>query len=398
MVMPSLPYPETGAEQSDRAWGIRLLRELGYEVKVLAKWPEFKAPELLENARQEFGVEIVTVPYVFSNTRVSKLTRVKKYFYQLLHPAFWDGAALEYNEPIIKKKFSQLLDEWQPDIVWFEYTYLCPLYSLAQKRGLKIVTRSLNFEPDHFWQEDGGTLINRFIYWAKLASEKKVIKKSNFIFAITPDEAERYRQLGAKKVAVLPLRGLHSFVGENLLASQGKVFSPAQIFFLGSTYNVAHNLQALKFLVKEVVPLANKAYPDSFIFNIFGAKVPVWLTKNLPTNVVIHGYVADLSSALAMMDLAIIPSLFGAGMQQKIFEPIARGVPTITSPRGLAGYPFKNGVQLLLADSSQGFVDALGRLIREPNLGSQLSQEAVALSQELFAKEGIKGMIRQSLR
>ena len=32
MIMPSLPWPETGAEQSDRAWGIRLLKELGHEV------------------------------------------------------------------------------------------------------------------------------------------------------------------------------------------------------------------------------------------------------------------------------------------------------------------------------------------------------------------------------
>lgn len=397
MVMPSLPWPETGAEQSDRAWGIRLLKELGYEVKVLAKWPEFKPVTLISEAQTEFGVEIITVPYVFSNAKIGLGKKIKKYLYQLSHLAFWDGAALEYAEPLIRKEFVGLLDSWQPDLVWFEYTYLWPLYDLIKDRKIKIITRSLNFEPDHFWQEDGRSFLNRIIYRAKMGSEKRIIRNSDHIFAITPDEGKRYFELGAKSVSVLPLRGLSPLIGKNLKKEE-KGREPSQVFFLGSSYNVSHNRQALEFLLHQIIPLANELFPGSFIFNIFGAKVPVELEINLPDNVVIQGYAQDLSQALSLMDIALIPSLLGAGMQQKIFEPLVRGIPIISSRRGLVGYPFLEGRDLLLADAPEEFVSCLGRLGQDPELRARLAQNAVSLGRELFAKEAIKGMIEKQIK
>ncbi|MFA6254120.1 MAG: glycosyltransferase [Candidatus Paceibacterota bacterium] len=396
MVMPSLPYPESGAEQSDRAWGIRLLKELGYEVKVLAKWPKFKSTDLIETARKEFGVEIITVPYVFSSTQINLLKKIKKYLYQISHLIFLDGAALEYAEPVIVKEFKDILDDWQPDIVWFEYTYLWPLYALAKDRKLRIITRSLNFEPDHFWQEDGPSFLHRIVYWAKLRSEKMVIKNSDYILAITPNEACRYSELGAKHVGVLPLRGLSSLIGQNLKKAENRV-GPYQVFFLGSTYNVSHNRQALEFLLREIIPFGNQIHPGEFVFNIFGAKVPAELLPNLPGNVIIRGYVPDLSSALTEMDLAVTPSLLGAGMQQKIFEPLVRGIPTVASARGLAGYPFVAGEHLLTADTAKDFATALGRLAKDFKQRQDLAEAAVLLSKKLFAKEAIISIINESL-
>ncbi len=395
MVMPSLPYPETGAEQADRAWGIRYLKELGYEVRILAKWPSHRSDELVIEAEKEFGVKIFTVPYIYSNAKISWLLKVEKVFKQIFQPYFWDGAAFEYNEPLIKKKINNLLVEWKPDFVWFEYTYLWPLYKFVQAKKIPIITRSLNFEPEHFWQEDGSGLINYFKYLAKINSEKEVIKKSDVILAITPNEAEIYKKMGAKRVLTLPLRSLgnlikktksRDFVNKKLL----------KVFFLGSTYNVKHNFLALKFLLREIIPLANETLSNRLEFHIFGAKVPKELSLDLPKNVIIRGYVENLDEALIDMDIALIPSLAGAGMQQKVFEPFVRGIPLITSERALAGYPIASGDELLLAETREDFVAKLKDLVSRPDLSARLSSQAVAKSKELFSIEQIESIIKQA--
>jgi glycosyltransferase involved in cell wall biosynthesis len=393
MVMPSIPYPESGAEQSDRASGIRQLSRLGYEVKVLAKATIRQTTEVAETAARAFGVPIRSAPYVYSNTVLDRTARTKKFFRKLANPAFLDGAALEYAEPGIQALLEEELGTWKPDLVWFEYTYLWPLYPLVRKHGVPIVTRSLNFEPKHFLEEDGATFLNKLRATPKYASERRSIRWSDAVFAITPNEEAIYRP-DAKVVATLPLRGLPAFFGRQHAIREQK---PLRVFFMGSTYNVSHNREALAFLAKEVLPQANTRFPRAFSFHILGGKVPEDIAATLRGSATVHGYVDDLDSMLETMDVALIPSLSGAGMQQKIFEPLCRGIPTIASPRGIAGYPFKAGKHYLGASSAAEFVAALAAL-RDPKIRQRLGAAARNLSRQLFAENVLDATVQGVLQ
>ena len=76
----------------------------------------------------------------------------------------------------------------------------------------------------------------------------------------------------------------------------------------------------------------------------------------------------------------------GAGMQQKVFEPMVRGFPTITSPRAIAGYDFMPGKQYVNATTSVEFVNALLQL-RDPAHRVRLGQAATDRTVELFSQE-----------
>ncbi len=108
---------------------------------------------------------------------------------------YWDGAAFEYADPEIKAIFSRELDEFKPDAVWFDYTYLWPLYKIAKKNKIPIYTRSINFEPMHFLDEDGHSWWNYLKSIPKFVSEYLTTRMSDKIFAITPKEAEIYNYL-----------------------------------------------------------------------------------------------------------------------------------------------------------------------------------------------------------
>lgn len=376
IVTPKFPYPVTGACEQDRAAGMEWFAGEGFEVRVLSKTAMPDAANEAMIVERKFGIKTTLVPY----------RREPWSLRRILNPLYVDGAAFEYSDPEMKATLRHLLTEFQPDLVWFEYTYLWPLYGMVRRAGIPIVTRSINFEPLHFWEEDGVGVVNALKFLAKFASEIITIWHSDFIFAITPREERIYRRLGgAGKTATLPLRVLPKLLTGSREISTRR---PLHVFFMGSTYNVAHNVRAMEFVVKEIASQAMRIAPSEFIFHVLGAKLPPGAAKYFSDNVIYEGYVADLDAFLAGMDIAIAPSFFGAGMQQKIFEPLARGIPTITSERGIAEYPFQNGESVIFASTAREFVEALLRL-RDVGFRQKLSQAALAVSNGLFSQEKI---------
>ena len=391
VITPSLPFPPTGAEQADRAYGISGLKNLGYEVKVVVKLVEWQTPEYVKEVGQKLGVEIIPVPYKFSNRTLTRKDRIKKIMLKLSNPLLLDGAALEYAEPEIKRVLKQELRVWRPNIVWFDYTYLWPLYGIVRKQKIPIVTRSINYEPIHFLQEDGYTPFNLLKSVPKFFSEFLSSIKSDHIFAITPKEEKIYKMMN-KQASVLPLRGLPYCLKKSHPINDKKTLN---VFFMGSTYNVSHNRRALEFILKEVAPFVCENYPNQFLFYILGNKVPENCNRYFTNSVIYKGptYGEELEKFLTAMDIAITPSFFGAGMQQKIFEPLARGIPTITSKRGIADYPFKDRVHVYFAKNKADFINCLLEL-RDKVKREKLSRESINLASELFSQQSIDKVVQ----
>lgn len=386
IITPKLPFPKTGACEQDRGYGIEDMIRLGYDVRVIAKTSQANVSRAEEESKR-LGISITAVPYR-DRSKKSPLEILSR----LIRPWTWDGAAYEYYEPVIQAEVEKALNGFQPDLVWFEYSFLWPLYGMIQKKAIPIVTRSQNFEPKHFLQEDGKTFVNLLKFIPKLYSEYLISKKSDLVLSITPKEEAAYRKLGAH-VKNLPLRGL-----PHLLASDRTIdeADPLHVFFFGSTYNVHHNKNALRFLLTQIIPLVNQRAPGAFSFHILGAKIPSDLESLCVGNIAYEGFVQDLNAFLRGMDIAVIPSLMGAGMQQKIFEPLARGIPAVLSPRGIAGYQFIPGHEYMAATTAEEFAAAI---ISLQNIGvrRRLSEHALKQSKAIFSQAAIDATVHSSI-
>ncbi len=392
IVTPKFPWPVTGAAESDRVEGVKQFLRLGFDVKLIAKISESKK-NLVPAVARDLGIDIFPITYKYIT--VNKVSKIKKYFkIFFINPLLLDGAAYEYTDPELMAVYKHTIDSWRPDYVVFDLSYMWPLIKYAKSRGIKVITRSQNFEAEHFLQEEGKNIFNIFMYWAKLVTEFKVARGSDLVWAITPYDAQKYKQIGVKKLGVLPLRGLPGVLKQDKVISN---ISPLKVFFSGATYNVKHNRRGLEFILKEIAPLAHDLFPGKFVFNILGSKFPDDLRPYLNDNTIYIGFVDDYEAAMADMDIALVPSLSGGGMQQKVFEPLVRGIPTISSARAMAGYPFKDKEHLLLAKTAMEFVDALDRLL-DPNLRQKLSQNSLALSRSLFSLGKIDAIVKEGLK
>lgn len=383
IVTPRSPFQGRGADELDRLSGIEWFIAEGYEVKVITKTMNSDVA-FLEGARKRLGIEIVSVPYKFANEK----NIVRRFFRGLL-----DGASFEYSDSEIQHAVKDATTNFKPDLVWFDYSYLWRLYKYPQKAGIPIVTRSINMEPLHFLDEDGKSFFHYLWSIPKWMSEWIVSQKSDLVLAITPNEQKIYQKLGAKSF-VMPLRGLAKKV-VNIPSRTFYDLREVHIGFAASNYNVSHNEDALLFLVTEVMPLLRKE-GRACILHFTGSKVPVSIQEYVGVDVVEEGFVDSMEEFWSRMDIAVVPSLFGAGMQQKVFEPIALGVPTITSKRAIAGYPFSEQ-EVLFADKPEEFVSAILYLATSTEKRMMLSKKAATLSRSLFSESAIFAEMKKQI-
>lgn len=392
VVTPKFPYPTIGACEQDRLQGIKDFLRYGHEVEVISKVHAYQNKEEIYKLANSLNFQISLVDYKYNNLEFKQ--KIKNIFQRLKNPLFIDGATFEYTDPEIKNLVVKKLEDFQPDIVWFEYTYLWPLYDEVKRRGIKIITRSINFEPQHFLEENGYRLVNYLKFIPKFFNELLSIAKSDLVFSISPKEKNVYHKLAPKiQVFNLPIRTIPQLIAKN---KQLKDKTCLDIFFMGSSYNVVHNLKAVEFIIKDIAAILQVQYPGRFRVHILGAKLPQYLQKILPVNTSYEGYVPDLELFLKDMDIALVPSLCGAGQQLKVFEPIVRGIVTVTSPRAIVGYELHQDEHILLAHSAAEYISSLEKCL-DFNFRKNISEQAIQKSHEIFDQKLIDELINKKL-
>lgn len=383
VVTPKLPWPAHGADEQDRLEGIKMLKELGHEVLVIAKVAKYQGGKA-DDMAQSLGIPVVGVPYTqggFSWRRFSD--------------ARWiDGAAFEYTEPLIRKSIEETTSAFKPELAWIDASFSWPLLSIFKKYGIRTIVRSLQIESTHILVDEGRTPLNYVRAFAKGLGEATMAKSADTVIAINRNEAHEYTRMGAKYVATVPLRSLPVILENTPIEYRDT--GPLRILFSGSTFSVAHNKDGVMRVLRDIAPALEKAAPGVFVMHITGAKLPREVAATLPKSVKYEGYVLDYGAFMKSMDIAITPSLGRCGMHQKLFEPIARGIPTVTVPWALAGFPFEDGKEVVLAEGVRQTVTALLAL-RERGLRERIGRAGRALSLNLFSRERVLKTLKEIL-
>lgn len=372
VVTPKVPWPASGADEQDRLEGIRFFIRGGHEVRVIAKVASYQEGKAEEMAAS-LGVSVTAVPYSRGARSFARLTDLR----------WLDGAAFEYTEPVIHATLESLLTTWKPDLVWLDASFSWPLISLIKRHGVRVVVRSLQIESAHVLVDEGYSIPNFIRFIGKESGERTLARMADAVVAINHHEADRYRSYGAKTVVTVPLRSLSSILTEPPIEYRDRV--PLHILFSGSTFSVAHNRAGLISVVRDVAPALEATAPGAFVIHITGGKLPPGLT--IPPSVRVEGYVSDYGRFVRDMDIAITPGLGRVGMHQKLYDPIARGIPTVTVPWALAGYPFEDAV--LMARAASDFVRQI-LMFRDLTLRERLGRTGRAKAEALFSTAAIE--------
>jgi polysaccharide biosynthesis protein PslH len=103
-------------------------------------------------------------------------------------------------------------------------------------------------------------------------------------------------------------------------------------------------------------------------------------SKNDP-GITVTGRVASIADILNGANVAIAPMQSGSGMQFKILEAMACGVPIVTTSLGLGDISATPEKELLVADTAAEFQKSVLRLIRSKELSSQIGDNGMRFVQ-----------------
>jgi glycosyltransferase involved in cell wall biosynthesis len=90
----------------------------------------------------------------------------------------------------------------------------------------------------------------------------------------------------------------------------------------------------------------------------------------------VHADVPDVQPYLDAAAVVASPIRLGGGMRVKILEAITSGKAVVASPVALEGLAVRDGREVVVAERDSDFVDAIARLLRDPDRRVALAQAA----------------------
>jgi polysaccharide biosynthesis protein PslH len=145
-----------------------------------------------------------------------------------------------------------------------------------------------------------------------------------------------------------------------------------RVTFLGGLHWLP-NREGIHWFVRNVWPLVVAQVPDALL-TIVGKDASIGLASpDSPAgNLEVVGYVADPAPYLADTAAFIVPLHAGGGMRVKILDAWSWGLPIVATTIGAEGVAYRDGENLLLANTEETFAQAVVRLLREPELAARL--------------------------
>lgn len=148
--------------------------------------------------------------------------------------------------------------------------------------------------------------------------------------------------------------------------------SDATAVFIGNMTSV-QNMDAALYFAEEILPRARLKMPLKY--RVIGRIKPadIRLLERCD-GVEVAANVENVSAAIGNARVGVAPIRLGAGIQNKILEYMAAGLPVVTSSIGLEGLSARPNVDLLVADTPEQYVAQLSKLWENEELQLSLGK------------------------
>ncbi|MCX5801655.1 MAG: glycosyltransferase [Candidatus Eisenbacteria bacterium] len=250
-----------------------------------------------------------------------------------------------------------------------------PEYALVDLTDVisREIERSLTFRRD----------LNRLIYAVELQRvrrfEASVASSFKECWVVSEREAEALRELcPPANVRVVPN-------GVDLEKFRPCEIKPGNIVSFVGHLGVPHNVDAVLHFYDVIFPLVLKEWPECK-FQVVG---PSAHRSLLPlkgdSRVVMTGFVEDLNASLSSSSVFVAPLRYCAGLQNKVLEAMAAGVPVVATPCVNEGLGAEPGEEILLASDPNAFAEKVVSVLRDASLRNRIAANARKFVERRFS-------------
>ena len=150
---------------------------------------------------------------------------------------------------------------------------------------------------------------------------------------------------------------------------------PNSLIFSGKM-NYDPNVDAVLYFCQEIYPAIIARVPSVKLYVVGTSPKPAVEALARDPSIVVTGYVDDFRPYLNRAQVAVDPLRIGAGLQNKVLEGMAMGLPMVVTSKANEGIRAVNGRDVLVADRPSDFADHVVNLLQEPDRRRSLGQSA----------------------
>ncbi len=344
-----IPMPDCDSGSQRMFAILRIIRSLGYEVTFIAANCEYKEPYV--SALEQSGIEVWYAPHVSSLRSFLKV-------YGKRYDVIWISRAQ------VARKYLKLARRVSPyamiifDTVELQFLRKYRFAAVSNNRMLKVGAAALKkLELDLASEADATVVVS--------AVEKEILEE----------------HLEGKLVEVV------SNVHEGCDALKGWK-DRSGIIFIGC-FRHPPNVDAVCYYVNEILPEIKKILPDVMTYFV-GSDPPGRIRALASKDVVVTGYVPDITGYLDQTRVSVVPLRYGAGVKGKINTAMSNGIPVVTTSVGAEGMYLVDGISALISDDPKTFARAVIRVYTERKLWEKLSLNGLANVRDHFSIDTAK--------
>ena len=173
---------------------------------------------------------------------------------------------------------------------------------------------------------------------------------------------------------MLPDAKLHVYPLIMDIHGTNKTFADRRdIVFVGG-YQHTPNVDAVRYFATEIMPLLRKQL-RGIRFYVVGSKPPADIQALASEDIIITGFVEELTPVLDKMRISVAPLRYGAGIKGKIGTAMAVGLPVVATSLAAEGMSLTNGKNILVADGSENFANTIAKLYQDKSLWNHISEK-----------------------
>jgi polysaccharide biosynthesis protein PslH len=372
-----LPYPPF---QGDRLKIYHILRILArkHQITLLSF--------TLDTAEDNLAKELA--PFC---QRIETIILPKIQSYQNLLPGIFSNKPFQvsyYYSNAFQQKLNQILAEDKYDLIHTHLIRMVPYSADLQIPKVLDLTDAISEYLKTRYETTSNQIIKAglFIEWQRMLLYEPILQQFNRISVCSePDRENLLKTAPTAKIEIIR-NGLDIDYFKPNPAQQPE---PNSIIFTGNmTY--APNEDALMYFYREILPLIRQTIPTVKLY-IVGKDPSPTVQKLAAENVIVTGKVPDLRTYYSLAQVSICPIRFGAGTLNKVIEPMAMGIPVVSTSISCIGMnvtPIQDphfasadyqDQNIVFADTPETFAQSVVNLLKQPELRQKISDSALEL-------------------
>ena len=348
----------------------QLIRALATRHDVASIYLRARGEEPIDDDLRETLVRVEEIPYP---RRLGLAARVARRTAAIRGIPAW---ASFVDVPALSGRLREMVTDWHPDIVHFEY-HVMGQYAraLPDRRAARVLSEyeaGVLAAREHIATgREGGALQARLQRRAWERFERRIIARMDAVVVFSDRDREALTPLARGKPIVRI--GIGTRLPPCALDPLGAADHP-RLVFVG---NFMHppNVDAALRLMDHIFPAVRARVPNA-VLRIVGAHPPQELFARAGDGVDVTGRVPDVTPWMNAAALILVPLRVGGGMRVKVVEALAHGKAVVASPRAVEGLDVTDGVHVALAERDEEFVSRIVTLLESPSTRASLARSA----------------------